>query len=438
MKTMTSPERAQRSWSEVQQVASRPNLDFPKADTAYLTHNYHSYPAKFIPQLANWIITNYSSEKDVVLDPMCGSGTALIESSLLGRNSIGIDIDPLACLLAQVKTSVLDSKVLARKRIGLLDAIKNDFRKHRGEGSLIEEDALIPYVIPEFYRRDELFLKDVQQKLALIKARIEAVDESEYKKFFLVAVSAILRPASNCDPKDIEPKLPPPNRRRKTPPDVYTLFERKVKVMEKKMNLFSAQAHKGAKATVYLGDARKLPDSFGEVDLIVTSPPYANSVDYPRVHKLSFYWLGMTSSEALPDLAREYVGTDLVRKEFYDDLEAFGISSLDSAVHEIFKLDKKRAGIVSKYFSDMRLIIGEMYRKLRAGGKCCIVIGDSRVKKVLVPTHEIFKTIAKEQGFKLLDEFPRIVDPRKKQTANAPNDYGGGAINVEYVLVFEK
>jgi len=63
-------------------------------DTTYLTHNFHTYPAKFIPQIPRTIIRQLSVPGDIVLDPFCGCGTTLVEAKLLGRSSIGIELNP--------------------------------------------------------------------------------------------------------------------------------------------------------------------------------------------------------------------------------------------------------------------------------------------------------------------------------------------------------
>jgi len=77
------------------------------SDTTYLTHNYHPYPCKFVPQIPKQIISKYSKEGDLILDPFCGSGTTLTEASLLNRNAVGIDINPVGALSARVKATTL-------------------------------------------------------------------------------------------------------------------------------------------------------------------------------------------------------------------------------------------------------------------------------------------------------------------------------------------
>lgn len=83
------------------------DLNFQGHNTRYATHGLHSYAAKCPPQLVEYGLNNYSKPGDLVLDPMVGSGTTLVESRIHGRNAIGFDIDPLACLIAKVKSQIL-------------------------------------------------------------------------------------------------------------------------------------------------------------------------------------------------------------------------------------------------------------------------------------------------------------------------------------------
>src|SRR5438094_710260 len=82
------------------------------SDTRYLTHGIHRYSGKFIPQIAGQAIELTTAPGDLVLDPYVGSGTTLLESALRGRRSIGVDLNPIACLVARVKVTPVDSEVL--------------------------------------------------------------------------------------------------------------------------------------------------------------------------------------------------------------------------------------------------------------------------------------------------------------------------------------
>ena len=65
----------------------------------------------------------------------------------------------------------------------------------------------------------------------------------------------------------------------------------------------------GIFATPIAGDARSLPLADNTVDLIVTSPPYANAIDYMRAHKFSLVWFGETVAE-LSKLRSTYIGSE--------------------------------------------------------------------------------------------------------------------------------
>jgi site-specific DNA-methyltransferase (cytosine-N4-specific) len=82
--------------------------DFKNFKTQYLTHTFHPYPARFIPQIPLTFIKLFTNEGETVLDPMCGCGTTIVEAFLNNRNSVGNDLNPLAVLITKVKTTLID------------------------------------------------------------------------------------------------------------------------------------------------------------------------------------------------------------------------------------------------------------------------------------------------------------------------------------------
>src|ERR671928_1719504 len=103
-----------RSRIEIEKLLYLNRLDWElqKANTRYYTHGYHPYSAKYIPQIPNRLISNFTEKNDLVLDTFMGSGTTLVESKILGRNAIGIDVNPLACLISKVKTTAIRKPIL--------------------------------------------------------------------------------------------------------------------------------------------------------------------------------------------------------------------------------------------------------------------------------------------------------------------------------------
>src|ERR671928_262946 len=104
--------------------------EFKTADTGYYTHRCHSYSAKYIPQIPNLLISNFTKRNDLVLDNFVGSGTTLVESKILGRHAIGVDVNPLACLVSKVKITNIQKPDL-KKISSICMSIKEDILKLR-------------------------------------------------------------------------------------------------------------------------------------------------------------------------------------------------------------------------------------------------------------------------------------------------------------------
>jgi modification methylase len=72
-----------------------------------------SHPGKMLPNLAAKAISSYTAPGDLVLDPMCGSGTTLVEAMHLGREGLGVDIEPRFTALAAANVALAASQAAA-------------------------------------------------------------------------------------------------------------------------------------------------------------------------------------------------------------------------------------------------------------------------------------------------------------------------------------
>ncbi len=88
--------------------------DKTRKDTAYITHGYHRYPAKFIPQIVSRLAEKYTKEGDLIVDPFGGCGTTLVESKVMGRPSIAVDINPVAILITKAKITPIEPKKIEK------------------------------------------------------------------------------------------------------------------------------------------------------------------------------------------------------------------------------------------------------------------------------------------------------------------------------------
>jgi site-specific DNA-methyltransferase (cytosine-N4-specific) len=247
---------------------------------SYLTHNYHPYPAKYVPQIPRRLILALSKKNDNVFDPFCGSGTTLLECLLNNRNGIGNDLNPIAYLISKAKTTPLSTKDIARC-MKITRIIKKE---------IIENFAGGNYEIPSFYHIDFWFSSHVQKELAVIIQIINAKSTGKLRDFLLVAASSIITRVSNME-SDTRYASVSKNIK---PMDTFLLFRNKLFQMCKRMEELSNLENNKTVIKVYNKDSRKLDFlESSSVDLIVTSPPYPNTYDYYLYHRNRMYWLGL-------------------------------------------------------------------------------------------------------------------------------------------------
>ena len=415
-----------------------PSLDIPNKaniliisrDQSYLTHGIHKFPAKFFPELPRYLIRKYSNAGDTVLDPMCGSGTVVLEAMLNNRIGIGIDIDPIAQLITRVKTTPLPQDVLITAASNVIQQIK----------SLQQSKNYSPSK-PEFHYRDSWFRPYVLDELAIIKdsfsvlKSITSVDQNHLLDFFNVALSSIIREVSNADPHCTRTVLRKKVIKNISPGDTLRKFSLKLNQQLDDMKELTEKIRGMHVPKVTLSNTSALHTGLADssVDLAVTSPPYINAVDYPRTHQLEMYWLGLLGDGPLSKVKRKYIGTETVYKNEYQELQRTGYKTLDPILEKIYDIDPRRSFIVYKFFEDMETQLEEMKRILRPEGRYCIAIGNNLIRGIRVKSHEILAEIAESTiGFelekiffsKLIRHFIRI--PRRER------------MHGEWVLILQK
>ena len=398
---------------------------------SYATHGIHKYPAKFIPQIPRFCLESYSDVGDVVLDPFMGSGTTLLESYILGRNSIGIDIHPLARLIAKVKTTPVDPDVLEGVSESLLERIKSDADDNSSW-------------IPEIPNREHWFRPHVLSELATIKKHVWALRQEDSRDFFKICFSSIIRKVSNSDDDSLIPEVTSFQKKLdeqgKTSYDAFARFENYVRnrIMDAadlwRLSQEVRERFRSPPSVRVVGrDARDIDLEDASVDLAVTSPPYASAVHYVSVHKLEMYWLDLIKETA--ELDSRVVGTARAYAEDYRGWDPkVSLPELKPVIDALLLKDKKSAYVVYKYFDEMRKNFLEVHRVLRRNRKYCMVVGENTFRKVRIPTYRVLARIAVGAGFELKEMFVYDIINRHLDIPR----WNDSRIERDYILVLQK
>ena len=402
------------------------NWDFKGANTNYLTHGLHPYPARMVPQIAARLLERYASPGDWALDPFCGSGTVLVEARLHKINSIGLDINPLACLLAEVKSTPIEPNKLERTWRTLKDKISQEIGRLRFEGLKVKLPDFVGTNIEYWYK--PLTIKE----LAIIRENIRSIDDDEVRKFFDVPFSLTARNVSGVKRGEYKlVRIPEKEWKRFSP----NTFEEFVKNVEKALRLmkefYEKCRNKKVVSKVFMADTRKMLSSQfpreantllleNPPKVIITSPPYGDSkttVAYGQFSRLSALWLSYEKGfdkRTIMSIDNLSLGGNVNNRIFKLNLPI---------LHQVLELierndipRKGRSKDVSAFFSDLYECLKKMYQVLSRGGYCCIVIANRTVRRVQIPTHAIIAEMGVEIGF----ENDIIIIPRKIPTKRLP------------------
>ncbi len=277
-------------------------------------HGFHAYPARMHPTLARRAVELMSPPGGSVFDPFCGSGTVLVESRLASRKSWGVDLNPLAVLLAKLK-----SRGATREELRFILSAAAKVAQHADSRRREKRGATRRYPAEDV----QLFDPHVLLELDGLRDGLALVHGEFVRDALRLVFSAILVKVSR-QPGDTSTSSVP---RRLAAGYTIALFERKAEELAQRIDSFRRVLPPRAPAPqIQQGDARRLdhvPD--GSIELVLSSPPYAGTYDYVEHHRLRLRWLDMPTDEMQRDEigARRHLAplqhADAVRR-FEDDL----------------------------------------------------------------------------------------------------------------------
>jgi hypothetical protein len=159
---------------------------------------------------------------------------------------------------------------------------------------------------------------------------------------------------------------------------------------------FTAGSPTSPAADVRQADARSLPLPDAFIDIVITSPPYLNAIDYVRCNKFSLIWMGHQIPQ-LRQLRSGNIGTESTLGVRDQD------QRLDRAIKaagDVARLPPRDQRMLRRYVGDIDAVVQELRRVLVRRGRCVFVIGDCTMRTVFIRNSEIIRTLASEQGFR--------------------------------------
>jgi DNA modification methylase len=424
----TSPESNASYLAKLKSLLSS-DLDFHGKNSAYASHDFHAFPAKFPPQLPRKFIEWLTDADDLVLDPMMGSGTTILEAFLLGRQGIGFDIDPLALRLCKVKVTPASLEKAAEVGHQILEQAKIKLQYDSPWLTNLLNNRF-DSTTREFV--DYWFLPETRLELMALIQEIEHVQDISIRAFLELAFSAIIitksggvsmaRDLAHTRPHRVNDKIP------------RSAIEQYRQKLRKNIQSLAELIYGTGKVFLFEGNAQSLGLPNDSVDLIVTSPPYAaNAIDYMRAHKFSLVWFGHSIKE-LSQLRRQYIGGEALIGCQLLDLPDYPSQVLT----KVAKRDEKKARVLHRYYSEMARSLSEMYRVLKPEKAAIVVVGTSTIRGLDAETQICLGEIGESVGFDLVDIKERKLDrdkrmmPARKNTQ--PNSQIEERMHEEYVI----
>lgn len=344
-------------------------------------HRIHWYPAKFPPYLVCKAF-DYAKCKKVrvhnVVDFFCGCGTTPLESLKNGYEFWGCDINPVATLIAKVKSH----KYSKTKLDNYYNLIIENYDNLQNEKIKISNERL-QYWFPEKQ------LKELKKILLSIQKQ---VPKGFYRDFFLCAFSNILRGCSRWLTKSIKPQVDP-NKEIK---DVIISFKSQYRIMYNANLELIENLKYNKKIKIYNKNYLKVNIKDNIADVVITSPPYVTSYEYADLHQLSTLWLGFV--EDYRDLRKGTIGSLYNTSSYQYKIDDFN-NTAQEILANVAEKSPNKVKSIAKYFSDIEHTVNKTYSILKNDSLAFFVIGNTQYKGVHIDNAKYMLECMLNQGF---------------------------------------
>jgi DNA modification methylase len=359
----------------------------------------HPFPARMAPGIALEVVAE--AKKPLrVLDPMMGSGTVLAVARSKGHRAIGIDIDPLAVLISKVWTTAINAEEVRDKATEVLCRARGLF------STMSTRDAYPRHADPETRKFVAYWFDDyARRQLASLSTAIYRVQDDTTRDALWCGLSRLIITKQSGASLAMDLAHSRPHKAfDRAPTKPFRKFLVAVdRVVGNCVN--KSSAGRGPATRTHEGDARDLPIGDASVDLVLTSPPYLNAIDYMRCSKFSLVWMGHSIGR-LRRVRAESVGTEV----------GTGAPQADEDIRDIMarlnlrpRLAAREQAVLARYTDDIRRAVSEVARVLTPGGRAVYVVGENTIRGTYVRNASIVIMAASLSGLKLCDRRTRAV-----------------------------
>jgi site-specific DNA-methyltransferase (cytosine-N4-specific) len=306
-----------------------------------------------------------------------------VEASLAGSPSVGIDLNPLACLISRVKVTPL--------RASLSEAAESAIRRSSAQ------EAAAPPVIPAL---DHWFRPDIQRAISALLTGIAGEAACDVRDALKVALSSIIVRVSNQESDTRYAAVEKPVEAT----DVVGLFRRAARVLDQALRTTWPPLFRPPPVRVLNRNVLKVrPGEIGRpVSLVVSSPPYPNAYEYWLYHKYRMYWLGMD-----PIAVRQQ---EIGARPHYFKRNPHTPADFERQMGEVFAL---------------------LSAVIVPGGHACFQVGSSLIRGQIIDNAALLSRAASLHGFHLAAMMKRDI-PGTRKAFNLHH----ARIKEERVLVF--
>jgi hypothetical protein len=391
----------------------------------------HPFPARMAPSIV-WGRLPDNNPPLRILDPMAGSGTTLVVARSKGHIAYGVDRDPLAVIIANAWCGDLDKDKFLSKAKDVLE-------KSQKTAKILTSKKAYPSCADNETKGFVRYWFDLRNRkqLAGLSKHISRVRDQNMRVFLWAAFSRMIITKKTGVSLAMDISHSRPHRVCNKAP--VTAFEIFIKAAEKivKGNPFSGVKHKQPKAKIVCGDSRKLNYKDNFFDLVITSPPYLNAIDYLRGHRLSLVWM-KNSIVKLRKLRATNIGA-----------ESKGVAPEENHIMNVLehacnveKLPNREKGFLIRYVLDMDSVCCEIARVIKPGGNAIFVTGDSTLKGVFIKNSQVIKMLSEHHGLELESVEERDL-PDKHRYLPPPSNTGAGKqlqvrMHKEVILTMKK